>query len=87
MDLMAPNLNKAKVQVKAQMARDSAKAEANNKKERDRAALEKQRCVDLRGPLTLVASKELTRGSTFRADQARAKLEKQKKAQKQERRA
>ncbi|KAJ9113716.1 hypothetical protein QFC20_001739 [Naganishia adeliensis] len=63
-DLMAPNLNKAKVQVKAQMARDSAKAEANNKKERDRAALEKQR-----------------------ADQARAKLEKQKKAQKQERRA
>lgn len=45
-DLMAPNLNKAKVQVKAQMARESAKTEANNKKERDRAALEKQRCVD-----------------------------------------
>ncbi|KAI5452165.1 hypothetical protein NCC49_001103 [Naganishia albida] len=63
-DLMAPNLNKAKVQVKAQMARESAKEAANNKKERDRAALEKQR-----------------------ADQARAKLEKQKKAQKQERRA
>lgn len=42
-DLMAPNLNKAKVQVKAQMARDSAKMEANFKKERDRAALEKQR--------------------------------------------
>ncbi|KAJ9094123.1 hypothetical protein QFC19_008075 [Naganishia cerealis] len=42
-DLMAPNLNKAKVQVKAQIARDSAKAEANFKKERDRAALEKQR--------------------------------------------
>ncbi|KAJ9127007.1 hypothetical protein QFC24_001238 [Naganishia onofrii] len=42
-DLMAPNLNKAKVQVKAQIARDSAKAEANFKKDRDRAALEKQR--------------------------------------------
>lgn len=42
---MAPNLNKAKVQVKAQMARDSAKIEANSKKERDRAALEKQRWV------------------------------------------
>lgn len=40
---MAPNLNKAKVQVKAQIARDSAKAEANFKKDRDRAALEKQR--------------------------------------------
>ncbi|GHJ87447.1 hypothetical protein NliqN6_3849 [Naganishia liquefaciens] len=63
-DLMAPNLNKAKVQAKAQMARDSAKMEANFKKERDRAALEKQR-----------------------ADQARAKAEKQKKAQKGERRA
>lgn len=44
---MAPNLNKAKVQVKAQMARESAKEAANNKKERDRAALEKQRWVAL----------------------------------------
>ncbi|KAJ9098657.1 hypothetical protein QFC21_004305 [Naganishia friedmannii] len=63
-DLMAPNLNKAKVQVKAQISRDSAKAEANFKKDRDRAALEKQR-----------------------ADQAKAKADKQKKAQKGERRA
>ncbi|KAH8077861.1 hypothetical protein HD553DRAFT_166857 [Filobasidium floriforme] len=63
-DLMAPNLNKEKVQVKAQMLRQIAKQESQSVQARDKAALEKQR-----------------------ADQAKAKADKQKKAQKQERRA
>ncbi|WOO82360.1 uncharacterized protein LOC62_04G005854 [Vanrija pseudolonga] len=58
------NLNKDKVNAANQMAREAAKKTANDKKDRDRLALEKQR-----------------------ADQAKAKADKQKKAQKQERRA
>lgn len=37
------NLNREKVAMKAQMARDEAKRSAQEKKDRDRAALEKQR--------------------------------------------
>ncbi|KAJ9122532.1 hypothetical protein QFC22_001961 [Naganishia vaughanmartiniae] len=93
-DLMAPNLNKAKVQVKAQIARDSAKAEANFKKDRDRAALEKQRYGvyfskqfeedTLWNSWLIQVDTPFVRG---RADQAKAKADKQKKAQKGERRA
>lgn len=42
-DLMAPNLNKEKVQVKAQMLRDAARNEAASVRARDKAALDKQR--------------------------------------------
>lgn len=42
-DLMAPNLNKEKVQVKAQMLRQMAKQESQSVQARDKAALEKQR--------------------------------------------
>jgi aspartokinase len=42
-DLMAPNLNKEKVQVKAQMLRQIAKQESQSVQARDKAALEKQR--------------------------------------------
>jgi hypothetical protein len=44
-DLMAPNLNKEKVQVKAQMLRQMAKQESQSVQARDKAALEKQRYV------------------------------------------
>jgi hypothetical protein len=44
-DLMAPNLNKEKVQVKAQMLRQIAKQESQSVQARDKAALEKQRYV------------------------------------------
>lgn len=40
---MAPNLNKEKVQVKAQMLRQIAKQESQSVQARDKAALEKQR--------------------------------------------
>ncbi|WVQ82511.1 hypothetical protein IAT38_004640 [Cryptococcus sp. DSM 104549] len=63
-DLLAPNLNREKVQYAAQMQREAAKREAADKKSRDKAALDKQR-----------------------NDQAQAKLDRQKKAAKQERRA
>ncbi|WWD17637.1 hypothetical protein CI109_102078 [Kwoniella shandongensis] len=63
-DLLAPNLNREKVAFAAQMERESARKNAQEKKDRDRLALEKQR-----------------------ADQAKAKADKQKKAAKQERRA
>ncbi|KAK1925704.1 hypothetical protein DB88DRAFT_484831 [Papiliotrema laurentii] len=62
-DLMAPNLNRDKVAYKAQLEREAARKAAQDVRNRDKAALEKQR-----------------------ADQAKAKAEKQKKAQKQERR-
>jgi hypothetical protein len=42
-DLMAPNLNKEKVQVKQQMLRQIAKQESISVQARDKAALEKQR--------------------------------------------
>lgn len=45
MDLLAPNLNAAKVAYAAQMQREAARSQAKDKKERDRAALEKQRSV------------------------------------------
>lgn len=44
-DLMAPNLNRDKVQYKAQLERDTAKKAAQAVKDRDKAALDKQRCV------------------------------------------
>ncbi len=44
-DPMAPNLNRAKVDAKAQMAREAARVQAQSKKERDKAALDKQRWV------------------------------------------
>ncbi len=40
---MAPNLNKEKVQAKAQMMREGARKEAGEKRDRDKLALEKQR--------------------------------------------
>jgi hypothetical protein len=42
-DLLAPNLNKEKMLYKAQMERDAQKSTAQMKKERDKAALDKQR--------------------------------------------
>lgn len=42
-DLLAPNLNKEKMQYKAQMEREAQKSTAQMKKERDKAALDKQR--------------------------------------------
>ena len=42
-DLLAPNLNRDKVQWKAQMEREAAKSAAQAKKDRDKAALDKQR--------------------------------------------
>ncbi|CAD6587764.1 MAG: hypothetical protein TREMPRED_004850 [Tremellales sp. Tagirdzhanova-0007] len=62
-DLLAPNLNRDKMLYKAQAERDAQKKGANDRRERDRLALEKQR-----------------------GDAAKAKVEKQKKAAKQERR-
>jgi hypothetical protein len=44
-DLWAPNLNRAKVDAKAQMQREAARQQAQAKKDRDKAALEKQRWV------------------------------------------
>ena len=73
-DLMAPNLNRDKVQYKAQLEREQAKRSAQAVKDRDKAALDKQRYVRLQSKLTI------------RADAAKAKADKQKKAQKQERR-
>ena len=78
-DLMAPNLNRDKVAYKAQMEREAAKKSAQQKKERDKAALDKQRWAT-RPPLG--HSADLTRN-----DAAKAKADKQKKAAKQERRA
>ncbi|KAK8866157.1 hypothetical protein IAR55_001308 [Kwoniella newhampshirensis] len=42
-DLLAPNLNREKVAFAAQMEREAAKKGAQEKRDRDRAALEKQR--------------------------------------------
>jgi hypothetical protein len=42
-DLLAPNLNKEKMLYKAQMEREVQKSTAQMKKERDKAALDKQR--------------------------------------------
>lgn len=42
-DLMAPNLNRDKVQYKAQMEREAARKGAQERKDRDKAALDKQR--------------------------------------------
>jgi len=49
---MWENLNKEKVQVANALARDQAKAAAQEKRNRDRAALEKQRYVLTVGVLT-----------------------------------
>jgi hypothetical protein len=103
---MAPNLNKEKVQVKAQMLRQIAKQESQSVQARDKAALEKQRYVasirviGVIGGVGKVGVWERGRGNVVeadaavlclarddRADQAKAKADKQKKAQKQERRA
>lgn len=44
-DLLAPNLNRDKVAYKAQMEREAAKKDSQLKRDRDKAALDKQRCV------------------------------------------
>ena len=44
-DLLAPNLNRDKMLYKAQAERDAQKKGANDRRERDRLALEKQRSV------------------------------------------
>ena len=46
-DLLAPNLNAAKVAYAAQMQREAARSQAKDKKDRDRAALEKQKRVSI----------------------------------------
>ncbi len=66
------------------MARDAAKSQAQIKKERDKAALDKQRCVLEAHNVGLIFADT---SSIHRADQVKAKLEKQKKAAKGERRA
>jgi hypothetical protein len=78
-DLLAPNLNKEKMLYKAQMERDAQKSTAQMKKERDKAALDKQRWA----PVHSSVQDKLT----CRADAAAAKAAKQKKAAKGERRA
>jgi hypothetical protein len=70
------------------MARESARSQAQIKKDRDKAALEKQkyvRAIFARDFAWSQLHADLT--PTLRADQAKAKLEKQKKAAKGERRA
>lgn len=42
-DLLAPNLNKDKMLYKAQMEREAQKSSAQARKDRDKAALDKQR--------------------------------------------
>lgn len=42
---MAPNLNREKIAYRAQMEKEAAKKAAHDKKDRDKAALDKQRCV------------------------------------------
>jgi hypothetical protein len=42
-DLLAPNLNKEKMQYKAQLERENQKSSAQMRKDRDKAALDKQR--------------------------------------------
>lgn len=42
-DLLAPNLNKEKMLYKSQMEREAQKSTAQARKERDKAALDKQR--------------------------------------------
>ena len=46
-DLLAPNINRDKMLFKAQAEREAQKKTANERRERDRLALEKQRCVAL----------------------------------------
>ena len=43
--MLAPNLNRDKVNYKAQMEREAAKKGAQDKRDRDKAALDKQRWV------------------------------------------
>lgn len=44
-DLLAPNLNRDKMAYKAQMEREAARKDSQIRKDRDKAALDKQRCV------------------------------------------
>ena len=44
-DLLAPNLNKEKMQYMAKMERENQKNAAQSRKDRDKAALDKQRYV------------------------------------------
>jgi hypothetical protein len=50
-DLLAPNLNREKVTYKAQLEREAVKKSAQDRKDRDRAALEKQRSAKMLGDL------------------------------------
>jgi hypothetical protein len=65
------------------MEREAQKKASQTVKDRDKAALEKQRYVQ---PYLAVSSCNNDRHLTTRADQAKAKADKQKKAAKQERR-
>ena len=56
-DLMAPNLNRDKVQYKAQLEREAAKKASQAVKDRDKAALDKQRYVHLSSIAHLVVAR------------------------------
>jgi hypothetical protein len=91
-DLMAPNLNRDKMAFKAQAEREAQKKASNERRDRNRLALEKQRWVLSLFLKPGAISRRVEAAGLIgvrcmdRSDAANAKADKQKKAAKQERR-
>lgn len=72
-DLLAPNLNKEKMQYMAKMERESQKNAAQSRKDRDKAALDKQRCAAAILPLWSSRIKLISPGRTLQRPSWRSK--------------